>query len=124
GTAGDSRCRTMGALVDATVFVVPFLVDFVGWAFASWIIVGHPFEQFRSVYGTASQLRVINASGGAGPSGPGHVARQLAALVPLLPVIAGMAALRMLRRRDPRGLAHVAILGAVVAFAVVAALAG
>ncbi|MCW3035435.1 MAG: transporter, partial [Actinobacteria bacterium] len=45
-------------------------------------------------------------------------------LVPLLPVIAGLAALRTVRRRDPRSLAHVAVFGAVVAFAVVAALAG
>jgi hypothetical protein len=123
-TPGDRRYRTMTAVVDATVFAAPFAVAFVGWALASWIIVGHPFEQFSSVYGTASQLRVINASGGAGPSGPGHVVRQLVALVPLLPVIAGMAALRTIRRRDPRSLAHVAIFGAVVAFAVVAALAG
>ncbi|MCW3037733.1 MAG: putative rane protein, partial [Actinobacteria bacterium] len=120
-TAGDRRYRTMTAVVDATVFAAPFAVAFVGWALASWIIVGHPFEQFSSVYGTASQLRVINASGGAGPSGPGHVVRQLAALVPLLPVIAGLAALRTVRRRDPRSLAHVAVFGAVVAFAVVAA---
>jgi hypothetical protein len=123
-TPGDRRYRTMTAVVDATVFAAPFAVAFVGWAVASWIIVGHPFEQFSSVYGTASQLRVINASGGAGPLGPGHVVRQLAALVPLLPVIAGMAALRTVRRRDPRSLAHVAIFGAVVAFAVAAALAG
>ena len=123
-TPGDRRYRTMTAVVDATVFAAPFAVAFVGWALASWIIVGHPFEQFSSVYGTASQLRVINASGGAGPSGPGHVVRQLAALVPLLPVTAGMAALATVRRRDPRILAHVAIFGAVVAFAVVAALAG
>ena len=123
-TTGDRRYRIMSAVVDATVFAAPFAVAFVGWAFASWIIVGHPFEQFSSVYGTASQLRVINASGGTGPSGPGHVARQLVALVPLLPVIAGIAALRTVRRRDPRGLAHVAVFGAVVAFAVVAALAG
>jgi hypothetical protein len=123
-TPGDRRYRTMIAVVDATVFAAPFAVAFVGWALASWIIVGHPFEQFSSVYGTASQLRVINASGGAGPSGPGHVVRQLVALVPLLPVIAGMAALRTVRRRDPRSLAHVAVFGAVVAFAAVAALAG
>lgn len=123
-TTGDRRYRTMSAVVDATVFAAPFAVAFVGWALASWIIVGHPFEQFSSVYGTASQLRVINASGGAGPSGVGHVVRQLVALVPLLPVIAAMAALRTVRGRDPRGLGHVAIFGAVVVFAVVAALAG
>jgi hypothetical protein len=123
-TTGDRRYRTMTAVVDATVFAAPFAVAFVGWAAASWIIVGHPFEQFSSVYGTASQLRVINASGGAGPSGPGHVVRQLVALVPLLPVIAGMVALRTIRRRDHRSLAHLAVFGAVVAFAVVAALAG
>jgi hypothetical protein len=122
-TAGDRRRRTMSAVVDATVFAAPFALAFVGWAAASWVIVGHPFEQFSSVYGTASQLRVIIASGGAGPSGPGHVARQLFALVPLLPVIAGMAALGTVRRRDRRCLAPVAVLGAVVAFAVVAALA-
>jgi len=123
-TTGDRRYRTMSAVVDATVFAAPFAVAFAGWAFASWIIVGHPFEQFSSVYGTASQLRVINASGGTGPSGPGHVVRQLVALVPLLPVIAAMAALRGVRGRDPRSLGHVAIFGAVVVFAVVAALAG
>jgi hypothetical protein len=123
-TQGDRRYRAMSAVVDATVFAAPFAVAFVGWALASWIIVGHPFEQFSSVYGTASQLRVINATGGGGPSGPGHVVRQLVALVPLLPVIAAMAALATVRRRDVRSLGHVAVFGSVVAFAVAAALAG
>ena len=38
------------------VFAAPLALIFVFWAGVSWLIVGSPFEQFGSVYGTTSQL--------------------------------------------------------------------
>jgi hypothetical protein len=97
------------------------------WALISWIIVGHPFEQFSSQYGTAAQLGAAGQSlteSRGGIAAPRYVLLQLAGLAPMLPIAALGAVHSMVRRRDLRGLAPAAILGGVVAFAVVAFLGG
>ncbi len=58
---GSVHQRRLVALTDAVLFAAPFALSFLGWAAVSWIIVGHPFEQFSSVYGTSSQLQILNA---------------------------------------------------------------
>jgi hypothetical protein len=50
--------RVAGALGDAVIFEVPFAMSLIGWAVASFVITGSPFEQFTSVYGTTSQIKV------------------------------------------------------------------
>jgi hypothetical protein len=51
------KARLVAALTPTTLFLLPFVLAFVGWAVLSWIIVGHPFEQFSSIYGNASQIK-------------------------------------------------------------------
>ena len=74
------------ALTDAVLFSAPFALSFLGWAAVSWIIVGHPFEQFSSVYGTSSQLQVLNA-GKAGRTHYIHVQAALAVILAFAPFI-------------------------------------
>lgn len=123
---GDRRERFVAGVADATLLGTPFAVAFACWAAISWVIVGSPFEQFTSAYGTASQLEVMEAFGfeGGDASSVPHVARQIAALSPLLPGVAVLAALQLLRRRDVAPLGAVAVLGGTLAFAVVAFLMG
>lgn len=123
----DRHERTYKALTDAFIFSLPFAVCFVGWAIVSWLIVGHPFEQFQSVYGTASQLRVINAGNPVHLSHSEAASRALHAanaLAPALPVFAVVALVLALRRKDLRVLAPLAMLGGVLLFAILAYSAG
>jgi hypothetical protein len=99
---------------------MPFTLAFCGWALTSWIIVGHPFEQFSSAYGTASQIRLLGGTGGSATSRFGWVLRALLWQVPALPVLAVLALRSGWRQRDRAVLAVLAILGAVVAFEVAA----
>jgi hypothetical protein len=119
----DRRERIYKALTDGFVFSLPFAACFVGWAIVSWIIVGHPFEQFQSVYGTASQLRVINQAN------PVHLSKVEAAsraihavnsMAPALPLFISAAVYVAVKRRDLRAFASLALLGGVLLFAVLA----
>lgn len=121
---GERRRRVMTAATDGTLMVLPFAVAFAGWAIVSWLIVGHPFEQFQSQYGTASQLRAMRAAAaGAAAPGAGQLLLQVASLAPLLPLsLVGLS--RPIRRGDLRPLGIIAVLGGAVAFAAVAFLMG
>jgi hypothetical protein len=123
---GSSRRRLMDAATDGMIFSAPFIVSFVGWAVTSWIIVGHPFEQYSSIYGTASQLRLLNQSGALIVNGsPARlVVREITALAPLLPILFAVAAIAVARRRDYRVLAPAGVFGGVFIFAVGAYLKG
>lgn len=122
---GDLRRRVTSALTDATLFSAPFLVSFVGWAVTSWMIVGHPFEQFSSIYGTASQLRTMREAGTLGAHGSSDViVRQLVALEPMFGLFLLLAAVFAIHRRDARILAPLTVLGGVLLFAVGASLTG
>ena len=118
---GDGRTRRLTALADAAIVGAPFLLVFLGWAVASWLIVGQPFEQFSSVYGNASQL----AQGLGGMSLPTGEAldrsiRQILLFQPLLPAVVVVAMVAAVWRRDARLLAIVAVVGSTLAFQVVA----
>ena len=124
---GPLTRRLLAAATDCVIFCAPFAVAFVGWAVTSWVIVGSPFQQFSSIYGTSSQLKVMNQLSGPGGfvSNPsGLMARELVALSPGLLLIAVVAMVQAARNKDVRFLAAPAILGAVLAFAVLAFLAG
>jgi hypothetical protein len=118
--AGDKRARIMAALTDLTLFILPFTLAFVGWALTSWIIVGHPFEQLSSAYGTTSQLKLVGGTGGTTTSRFWWAFRALLWQVPALPVLAVLALRSGWRQRDSATLAVLSILGAVVAFEVAA----
>jgi hypothetical protein len=124
---GTRRQRLDAAITDTAIVSLPFAVCFIGWTLVSWLIVGHPFEQFSSVYGTSSQLRV----GGAGirstqgiASNQLFVTVELLSLAPCLVIAAVSALVAAVRRRDPRILGLLAINGGVVTFAAAAFVAG
>lgn len=117
---GTPRARLQATLAEVSVFVVPFVVVFVGWATVSYVIVGDAFQQFR---GNAD---VLQAAGGgvAGATSVRLVIQQLVGLSPLLIVAVGYAGAVALHRRDLRVLAPLSIFGGVLAFAFAAAAAG
>ena len=119
---GHSRDRIEEGLADGVVFAAPFVTAFVGWALASWLIAGDPFQQFTSVYGVVSQLAVAQSSvaqaTGQGTAGAyGWVLRQLFGLEPgiLLLGVFGIGA--TIRGRATMTMPAVGVLGAVVVFA-------
>jgi hypothetical protein len=115
---GTVRARRYAALTDSVLFAAPFTLVFLGWAVTSYLIVGEFFEQFSSIYGNASQLAVLNA---------GHVAQSHSsafvsavavtlAFAPVYPLVLVFGFVRMVKSRDLRFLAILAVAGAVVAF--------
>jgi hypothetical protein len=129
--SGPVRQRRYAALTDMVIFALPFAVSFVGWAAVSWIIVGHPFEQISSTYGTASQLKLLNANsstyGSYGAPGLPHLRYTTIAMLtyaPLIPFLLSYAGYRAWKTRQIAILAVVAVVGAVCLFEVAAFTAG
>jgi hypothetical protein len=113
---GDGQRRRLAALTDAGIFLIPFTLAFVGWAGLSWVIVGHPFEQYSSAYGTASQLKLLNLNGGTKSGRFWWAFRAMLLMAPVVPLILPLALGRVRRERDITALAVTAILGGVVVF--------
>lgn len=111
-TGGSRRERGAAAVNDAVLVAGPLAAAFLLWAVASWVIVGHPFDQFASEYGNSALV----GSGTAGAGGTGLLVVQWLVLAPLLGVAALGAAYRAYRRRDPSLLAPVGLLVAVLLF--------
>lgn len=126
---GPARQRRAAAVADVLIVGLPFAFTFLGWALASWIIVGHPFEQFSSFYGN-SRLVAISAQGISAATGATPVARlayagrQALALAPVFPAVALVAAVISLRRRNLRALAPAVVLGSVSLFEALILVAG
>ena len=115
---GVRRARTMAAVTDGIIFVVPVVTAFVGWAVASYVITGQFFAQFTSQYGTSAQ---IAAGGGSGQKYPLAKELRLEAhalwyLAPLLVVIVVAALVVAWHRRDPLVLVPIAVVGGGLAF--------
>ncbi len=107
-SSGPSAQRRLIAFTDGVVFAAPFGLSFVGWAAVSWVLVGHPFEQFSSVYGTSSQLKLLNAGqvGRASIYSLQGALTAVLAFAPLLPVagvVAGLRAEARSRSENPGG---------------------
>jgi len=116
--SGLRHDRIMRALTDGTIFVMPFVTGFVGWAVASDVITGQFFAQFTSQYGTKAQ---IAAGGGAGQRYPLGAELRLEAhaleyLAPLLALIVVAALVIAWHRRDPLVLVPIAVVGGGLAF--------
>jgi hypothetical protein len=121
--AGWSFCRAPGrgwarrvrAFADVVVFAAPLAFAFIAWATVSWIIVGHPFEQFASQYGNSAQVALSAGSihstvlQAGGPLA--YWARQTLALAPLLPVAVIWSIAFAIARRDARVLASIVVFG-------------
>ena len=106
--------RIWAGIDDLIIFEIPFAVTFTAWAVVSYVITGSPFQQFTSVYGTTSQIKVA-----------GSVALKFRIiqdvhdvfyLAPTIPVITIIALYLALRRRDIGVLAPIAVVGGGLAF--------
>jgi hypothetical protein len=122
---GTVRERLERAGADIAVALMPFVLVFVGWSLASWIIIGSPFVQFTSDYGNSSQMRVWAAAGANEIGlalGPSIVLAglRLGALSVVAPIALLAALWALIARRDYRVLAIGAVLGPVLAFMVAA----
>jgi hypothetical protein len=119
---GTARSRLVQAAGDGAVALTPFVLVFVGWALASWIIVGSPFSQFTSEYGNSSQMRVGGGNEVDLPLGPSIILAGLrvTTLSIAWPIGLLCALWLMVVRRDARALAVLAVMGSMIAFMVLA----
>ena len=127
--SGPIRDRIAEGVADASVLVTPFATVFIAWAFASWLIVRDPFQQFTSIYGVVSQLAVaqpaVAAVTGQGTSSAyTWIARQILGLEPGIVVIGLLALILTFRGKHALTLPVVATIGGVVAFAIFGFLTG
>jgi hypothetical protein len=126
---GTRSNRVSTAWADALIVIFPFAVAFALWAFASWLIVGTPFEQFSSVYGNAAQ-QAVNPSAFLSYAGDGpvlhalFVAQQIVGLAPVLLAIVPVSIFVAVRNRDSAILAPIIVIGGVLGFMVLAWIAG
>lgn len=126
---GTERRHVIQAAEDAAIAVAPFVLVFVAWAGASWLIVGSPFPHFTSVYGNSSQVELgrsylAQATGQGSIASLGYLAGQLIGLAPAIVPLALAALVAGWLRRDRQLPAVTAVLGAVVAFSAIAFLVG
>jgi len=123
----DRAMRRTVTLGDAALVGLPVVVAFVVWAATSWIVVGHPFEQFSSQYGNSALIRNAEQAGQAGAvtsSAPLFVPTQWMVVAPLLLPVGIAVLVRSIRRRDARPLVPLLLLGAVPLFEAIAYMAG
>jgi len=106
--------RFWAGVDDLIIFEIPFAISFIGWAVVSYVITGSPFQQFTSVYGTTSQIKVA-----------GTVVLRARVLqdvhdvfylAPVIPIIAIIAMYLAWRRRDIGVLAPITVVGGGLAF--------
>jgi hypothetical protein len=121
---GSRRERILAGVADGIIVGAPFAVAFVTWAIASWVIVGNPFEQFSSVYGTASQLETGSVFNGTAADRFNMAIAVLRGFEPALVIIGPVTLVGAILRRDPRWFAAIAIMGSILSFALVAWVAG
>lgn len=128
---GSCRQRAITALYDVTICGGPLLLSFMIWTLASWIIVGHPFEQIQSVYGNSSQAKYFAsarpvATAAVGPLTPllwswlGQALVRTLLLQPVLPPLLILAAGVACWRRSLAVLASISVLGGALLFTVTA----
>jgi hypothetical protein len=106
--------RLWAGLDDLIIFEIPIALSFVGWAVVSYVIVGSPFEQLTSVYGTTSQLKLVGKTAlNARISQDVHDVFYLAPAIPIIVIVALFLAWR---RRDVGVLAPISVVGGGLAF--------
>ena len=126
---GDRRQRLDAAIYDVTICGSPLLLSFLIWTMASWVIVGHPFEQLQSVYGNSSQAQywgaarpVVTAQVGILTpllwSWLGQALVRVLLLEPLLPVVLALLIPVAWLRRESGVLAPTSVLGGALVFTV------
>jgi hypothetical protein len=115
---GVLASRIKAAFSDFIIFAIPGIVAAAGWAVTSYVITGQFFGQFSSIYGNSEQVQQAH-----NPPFTGRLFFQFhafEALAPLIPLVLIASAILALRRRDPRMLAPLAVLGGAMGFDVLA----
>ena len=115
---GPWRERMSASVADGLVVGSPFAFAFSSWSLASWVIVGHPFEQFSSIYGTTSQLQTGPLFSGTSRDAFLLAVSAIRGLEPGLGIVVVLSVVLALWRRDARWLAPFSVAGSVLAFAV------
>ena len=106
---GTRKGRFTQGLTDGTIFAMPFVVTFAGWALAGWVLTKQFLPQFAA---NSLQVSIAGAGRGSGTSKLMHEALLLSYMAPLLPLVILIAGLVALRRRDAQFLAVGVLLGA------------
>ncbi len=107
-----SRVKT--AASDLAIFSVPAFVAAAGWAITSFIITGSFFGQLSSIYGNSAQESYLQHK-----SFHGRVVfevQALESLAPLLTIVLVASIIVAARRRDPRMMAPLMVLGGALGF--------
>jgi hypothetical protein len=113
--------RHAATIADTLLVGAPLLAAFLFWAIASWVIVGHPFDQFSSAYGNSA---LVESGGGKAAINPTLIVMQWLVLAPVLPLVVVAASVVAVRRRDVALVAPVAVLISVLAFEALVYFAG
>jgi hypothetical protein len=111
---GTRRAKRATAFADAAIFALPAFVAAVGWAVASKVITGEYFGQFESIYGNSAQELLLKHKTFDGRIF--YVIQAIESFWPLLPIVLTAAIIVAVRRRDPRMLGPLAVLGGALAF--------
>ena len=114
-TPGSRATRIRAGASDLVIFGVPAFTAAAGWAITSYVITGQPFAQFTSIYGTSSQLAQIDFK----TTFHGRLLLELhdiGTLAPTVPLVLVAAVIVAVKRRDPRVLAPLAVLGGALGF--------
>ena len=113
-TNGRTVSRIKTAISDLAIFGVPAFTAALGWAVVSYIITGEFFAQIQSIYGSAAQEKWLVHK-----TFHGRVIYELHALAAFAPfalILLAAAAFISIRRRDPRILAPLTVLGGALLF--------
>jgi hypothetical protein len=129
-SAGGNRSYALAlARTDAVIAGLPGVLAVFLWALAGKLIVGQWFATFSSQYGNSAQVSA-NATGISSVTGDdlstriGYWSQQMLGLAPLLALALAVSLIMAWRRRDPRILAAITVLGSVLAFDALAFLSG
>jgi len=120
-TAGGRVARRQGAFANVLLIAAPLVAAFTLWAVASWVIVGHPFDQFSSRYGNSA---LVESGASASSIELTLLPIQWLVLAPLLPLAAIAVIVDAVRRRDLTILPPVGLFLAVIAFEALVYFAG
>lgn len=109
---GSRKLRFTTGMSDLVVFGVPAFIAAAGWAICSYVIIG------AFIDGGALSVRLANQQGHGGTlmHRVFYETDAILALAPFLPILLVIGAIVTLRRRDPRILAPVALLGGSLGF--------
>jgi hypothetical protein len=116
-TDGPRRHRVWASLTDGTIFLIPVVTTFVGWAVASYVITGQAFGQFTSQYGNSAQILASHMQSGHYGARLMHEVRDLFYIGPMIPIILVAAiTLSLYRRNFMQIIGIFAVLGGLLGF--------